>query len=158
MCLAQIASQKKALYEGSDSWFSTYQLLVQDPTNTRVKDIVDTFDVLIEWLQAFYVLTPIADDFALECFVARLKASRYTVDETRLSKTLLGGRTHALYACNCQTFIHYCLCKHCVSRAMMDGVISRGPPQFAPERRDPEKAKPGRKQKARKGAALDKNG
>ena len=156
--MAQIASQKKALYEGSDSWFSTYQLLVQDPTNTRVKDIVDTFDVLIEWLQAFYVLTPIADDFALECFVARLKASRYTVDETRLSKTLLGGRTHALFACNCQTFIHYCLCKHCVSRAMMDGVISGGPPQFAPERRDPEKAKPGRKQKARKGAALDMNG
>jgi hypothetical protein len=132
-------------------------LLVQSPGHDKVRDIVADFDVLISWLQAFFVLTPIRDQFALACFVSRLEASRYTVDKARLESALT-GESGDLYACNCQTFVHYSLCKHCVARAMMDGVITAGPPQFAPERREPEKQLRGRKTKAQKGGALDKNG
>jgi hypothetical protein len=32
--------QKKALYEVTNSWFSTYKLLVQNPTDAKVSDIV----------------------------------------------------------------------------------------------------------------------
>jgi len=149
--LPQIQSQKTALYDGPDSWFRTYKLLVQSPADDKVRDIVDNFDTLIGWLQAFYVLTPIADEFALECFVSRLEASKYTIDETLLND-------NAIYSCNCQTFVHYSLCKHCVARGMMDGIITSGPPQFAPERREPEKHKRGRKKKAQKGGALDRDG
>jgi hypothetical protein len=144
--------QKKALYEGTNSWFSTYKLLVQDPTDAKVSDIVDKFDDLIGWLQAFYVLTPISDDFALECFVSRLQASKYALNTAQLEDDC------DIYACNCQTFVHYSLCKHCVARAMMDGVITSGPPQFAPDRREPEKRKCGRKKKAQRGGALDRDG
>lgn len=102
------------------------------------------------------MLTPIRDQFARSCFVSRLEASRYTVDTTRLEIAPTGE--NCLYACNCQTFVHYSLCKHCVARAMMDGVITAGPPQFAPDRREPEKQPRGRKKKAQKGGALDRHG
>lgn len=155
-------SLKKALYEAGEqqgnSWFSTYQLIVQNSGHHKVKAIVDDFDLLISWLQAFYVLNPIADDCARECFVARLKASRYTLNETRFEDVRPNGRPYALYACNCPTFIHYSLCKHCVARAMIDGIITSGPPQFASARREPEKQKPGRKRKAQRGGALDRDG
>ena len=157
MRLPQIKGQKAALYEGPDSWFKTYMLLVQNPANDKVRDIVENFDGLIDWLQAFFVLTPIRDQFALACFVSRLEASRYAVDKARLESTPSGESSY-LYACNCQTFVHYSLCKHCVARAMMDGVITTGPPQFAPERREPEKKQRGRKKKAQKGGALDRDG
>ena len=155
--LPQIQSQKTALYDGPDSWFKTYMLLVQNPAHDKVRDIVDNFDVLIGWLQAFYVLTPIRDQFARSCFVSRLEASRYTVDTTRLESALTGESGY-LYACNCQTFVHYSLCKHCVARAMMDGVVTAGPPQFSPDLREPEKQQRGRKKKARRGGALDRHG
>ena len=149
-------SLKRALFEGESSWF-TYQLIVQNPSGPKVKGIVAVFDDLISWLQAFFVLTPITDKPALECFVARLKASRYTFDETLIGSNRPSGKMFELYS-HCQTLFHYCLCKHCVARAMMDGVITHGPPQFAPERRLPEQAKRGRKRKARRGDALNVNG
>jgi hypothetical protein len=78
-----------------------------------VKSIIDDFNLLIEWLQSFFLLTPISDPPARECFVARFQASKYTLDEARIGSTRPNGKTFELYACNCPTFIHYCLCKHC---------------------------------------------
>jgi hypothetical protein len=93
-----------------------------------VRAIVKGVDGLVEWLGAFHghVLTPIRNNKrVLACFVARLKASRYELDQERIGQLRPGSaKPCQLYSCNCGTFIHYCLCKHCVARGMYDGSIT----------------------------------
>mmetsp|Transcript_41439 Transcript_41439/g.102241 ORF Transcript_41439/g.102241 Transcript_41439/m.102241 type:complete len:131 (+) Transcript_41439:689-1081(+) len=111
------------------------------------------FGNLIGWLGAFHLLTPITEPLERKCFIDRLKASRYTVDEDAIGVLAAerSGRTVELYACNCGVFVHYSLCKHSVSRGRADGIISKMPPQFNTQKRNAGAAKPGRRKKAKRG-------
>ena len=148
---------KDALYIGDGdeypSWATTYKELVVDPESSEFER---DFGNLIGWLGAFHLLTPITEPLARKCFIDRLKASRYTIDEAAIGVLIAAGRsgrTVELYSCNCGVFVHYCLCKHSVSRGRADGIITKMPPQFNTQKRNAEAAKPGRRKKAKRGGA-----
>jgi hypothetical protein len=117
-------------------------------------EIIGDFDTLIDWTTAFHILRPVTDARARACYVGRLRASGYTVNEEAIGVAIPGNRTRELFVCNCGTAIHYCLCKHSVTRARIDGIITALPAQFNTAKRVPGPAKSGRPEKAAKGGAF----
>lgn len=122
------------MYTADTSWSKTFILVVTgtDWENAEVKQILADYYNLIDWLQAFRVLKPISDTGVSSCFVARLKESEYEPSDDLLA-------TKHLYACNCETFIHYALCKHCVAKGLLDGVIKKVPAKFCTSQRTVER-------------------
>jgi hypothetical protein len=142
---------RKALYDRSTGWAVTYRSLVQSATldvrarSDEVNEIYADFDLLISWLTAFHYLSPITDEGFLQTFVERLERSGYSL------QVVSGVRFHS---CNCERFIHYGLCKHCVALGISHKLITAIPAHLDPASRRRGGGRRGRLPKAKRGGAF----
>jgi hypothetical protein len=153
---AQVTAMRRAIHSPSRGWLKTFKGFVvsaekpDDEIDADVADIYADFDEMIEWACSFRYLRPITDEGRLHSFIECLARSGYG-----LNLDLLEQAETFFYSCSCEHFVHYGLCKHTVSRAKFDQLITAWPPELDPtSRRGGQSNRRGRMPKSKRGNPL----
>ena len=111
-----VAAAKKAA--GGD-WLKQWTRLERNPAGECAKESM-TFDDLIGWARAYFILTPVTHEQYAAALHERLGNQGVRVCPPDKVKTL----GHAGFmACGCKTFLHYAWCEHACEDACRKGLI-----------------------------------
>jgi hypothetical protein len=139
-------------------WVEVIQYLLTKPSEAHLLTSL-TFDTLAMWLRSFHFLTPIKlspdetdpTNMAVRNWCDMLSISGIgVISQEDIAKRMRRGvpALNRLFACSCEMYMHYMVCKHVFQLYLKSGIITKLPKGGTPM------TKRGKKRKAHGGEAL----
>jgi hypothetical protein len=140
--LETAAAFKKAVNQKGEgtsrSWLSLFVSLYNEPSKLVGKHPeFMTFDSVIEYASAFYILSPILHALFITRVHERLTAHGFGI------VPLAALIASTPYSCSCSTYLHYQMCHHVVEDMWRRKLIFNWPKHMAPTRLEPVRTQKG---------------
>lgn len=139
------------------NWAAVIEAIMKKPASVKLLTKID-FDLLYEWCRSFHVLIPIKMSPSDDWMFPTNRAVLHWCEMLRLSGIeVLGAEEIAkrkkkpkegLFACTCEMYMHYTICKHVLQIYLNSGIVTHLPKGGTPM------MKRGKKRKAHGGEAL----